>query len=39
MEEFIDFETETFEAGKIILFQSEQTASGAVYTKLASIKL
>lgn len=39
MEEFIDFETETFEANKIILFQSEQTPSGAVYTKLASVKL
>jgi 2'-5' RNA ligase len=39
MEEFIGFESETFEANKIILFQSEQTPSGAVYSKLANVKL
>jgi 2'-5' RNA ligase len=39
MDEFIDFETETFEANQIILFQSERLPSGAVYTKLASVKL
>jgi 2'-5' RNA ligase len=36
---FRRFESETFTAGQIILYKSELTPSGAVYTKLVSVSL
>ena len=36
---FRGFESETFTAGQIILYKSELTPSGAVYTKLVSVSL
>jgi 2'-5' RNA ligase len=36
---FKRFESETFTAGQIILYKSELTPSGAVYTKLVSVSL
>jgi len=36
---FRSFESETFTAGKIILYKSELKPSGAVYTELASASI
>jgi 2'-5' RNA ligase len=36
---FRRFESETFTAGQIILYKSELTPSGAIYTKLASASI